>query len=155
MYAPDLASVATPIGLVVIEGDHAVIHRLRLMAVGVPPIGRAPAVLETATQIEAYFAGRLRAFDLPLAPAATPRGNVLRQAIVDVGYGKTTNYGGLAMLTGSSARALGQACARNPFPIVVPCHRVLTAGGALGPYSAGEGPATKRWLLRFEGALLV
>ena len=94
-------------------------------------------------------------FDLPLAPAATMRGEVLRQAMVNIGFGDTASYGELAARIGSSARALGQACARNPFPIVVPCHRVLQAGGVLGSYSAGEGPVTKRWLLRHEGVGLL
>ena len=67
------------------------------------------------------------------------------------------SYGALAQETGSAARAIGQACARNPFPILVPCHRVLGAGGVLGAYSAGEGPHTKSRLLdleRHQGVLL-
>ena len=59
-------------------------------------------------------------------------------------------YGAIARMIGSSPRAVGQACRRNPFPIVVPCHRVVGAGGAIGYYSAGEGVATKRWLLAHE-----
>lgn len=149
-YAPDLASIATPIGLVTIEGDDQEVTRIRLTGPGDAVAGGAPAVREAGTQIAAFFAGRLQRFDLPLAPAATPRGGVLRQAMIDIGYGTTSTYGALAKATGSGARALGQACARNPFPIVVPCHRVLQAGGVLGPYSAGEGPATKRWLLDLE-----
>ena len=150
MYAPDTAAIATPIGLVLIEGDGEQVTRIRLGTAGETQAGSAAAVREAAAQITGYFAGRLRAFDLPLARAATPRGAVLRQAMVDVGYGDTASYGELAARIGSSARALGQACARNPFPLVVPCHRVLQAGGVLGPYSAGEGPVTKRWLLAFE-----
>lgn len=152
MYAPDTAALATPIGLVVIQGDDAVVRSIRVHAAGEEQAAVAPAVSEAAAQIRAYFVGRLRDFALPLAPAATPRGAVLRQAMVDIGYGETASYGELAQRVGSSARALGQACARNPFPLVVPCHRVLQAGGVLGPYSAGEGPVTKRWLLDFEGA---
>ena len=81
----------------------------------------------------------------------------LRQAIVDIAYGTTASYGALAKAIGSSPRAIGQACARNPFPIIVPCHRILGAGGALGAYSAGEGPITKSRLLdheRPQGGLL-
>lgn len=151
MYALDTAAVATPIGLVVIDGDDAVVRAVRILLEGSAEHGRHAAIREAAAQLEAYFAGRLRVFDLPLAPAATPRGEALRQAMVDIGFGETASYGQLAARIGSSARALGQACARNPFPIVVPCHRVLQAGGRLGPYSAGEGPETKRWLLRHEG----
>lgn len=149
-YAPDLASIATPIGLVTIEGDGHHVRRIRLTGPGEAMTCAAPAVREAAAQIAAFFAGRLQRFDLPLAPAATPRGGVLRQAMINIGYGTTSSYGALARATGSSARALGQACARNPFPILVPCHRVLHAGGVLGPYSAGDGPGTKRWLLDLE-----
>lgn len=150
MYAPETAAVATPIGLVVIEGDDVTITRIRLAPLGSTQASRSPALQAAAEQLSAWFGGRLRHFDLPLAPAATPRGAVLRQAIVAVGYGDTAGYGELALAVGSSARAVGQACARNPFPLVVPCHRVLQAGGVLGPYSAGDGPSTKRWLLAFE-----
>lgn len=155
MYAPDIARVATPIGLVVIEGDADRLTRIAIAQDGVPASGAAAAVREAAAQVAAYLAGRLRVFDLPLAAAATPRGAVLRTAIVGVRFGETAGYGALAQAAGSSARALGQACARNPFPLIVPCHRVLPAGGGLGPYSAGKGPETKRWLLAFEGARLL
>jgi methylated-DNA-[protein]-cysteine S-methyltransferase len=152
MYAPDTTTIATPIGAVTIQGADDVVHSIHLTGAGELRAGQAAAVREAAAQLTAYFAGRLRAFDLPLAAAASPRGAVLREAIVAIGYGDTASYGAIARQIGSSARALGQACARNPFPLVVPCHRVLQAGGVLGPYSAGEGPVTKRWLLAFEGA---
>jgi methylated-DNA-[protein]-cysteine S-methyltransferase len=101
---------------------------------------------------EAYVAGELTVFDLPLVPAASDRGPELRAAICSIIYGETASYGDLAARTGASARAVGQACASNPFPIIVPCHRVLPTGGALGFYSAGDGPATKAWLLKHEHA---
>ena len=150
MYWPDTASLATPIGTVVIEGDDERIYGIRLGPASPPQEGSGQATREAAAQIAAYFSGNLRAFDLPLAPAISPRGEALRQAIVAIQHGETASYGELAQVIGSGARALGQACARNPFPLVVPCHRVLRAGGVLGPYSAGEGPATKRWLLDHE-----
>jgi methylated-DNA-[protein]-cysteine S-methyltransferase len=150
MYALDHAAIATPIGLIRIEGDDAQIHRIVLEPSGPTRDGAGAAVRLAAEQLAAYFAGRLRTFDLPVTAARTPRGEVLRAAIIGVGHGQTASYGELATLTRSSARALGQACARNPFPLVVPCHRVLQSGGVLGPYSAGDGPATKRWLLDFE-----
>ncbi len=74
----------------------------------------------------------------------------MREGLIAVGYGETVSYGELAKRLDSGPRAIGQLCARNPFPIVVPCHRVLGAGGALGSYSAGDGPATKQWLLDHE-----
>jgi methylated-DNA-[protein]-cysteine S-methyltransferase len=109
-----------------------------------------PAVLAAAEQLEAWFDGALTTFDLALAPARTPRGEVLRAGLVNVGYGSTTTYGALATTLGSSSRAIGQLCARNPFPIVIPCHRVLASGGGADRYSAGAGPITKQWLIAFE-----
>lgn len=150
MYARDFARLATPIGLVEVTGTETLIERIRIGVDGPPTSATAAAVVTALEQLNAFFAGERRCFDLPLAPAATPRGGALRDAIVAIGYGRTLSYGEVARQIASSARAVGQACARNPFPLVVPCHRVLVAGGALGPYSAGDGPVTKRWLLDHE-----
>ena len=149
MYAREQGGIATPIGPVtlVAEGDCLTAVRIG----GDRPASPTASVLVAACrQFEEWFAGERQDFDLPLARAATPRGQALRDAMVAVGYGDTISYGGLARNAGSSARAIGQACARNPFPIIVPCHRVLAAGGVLGAYSAGDGPETKSWLLRHE-----
>lgn len=89
-------------------------------------------------------------FDLPLADPITPRGAAHREAIAAIPYGETASYGALAHMLGSSPRAVGQACRRNPLPILIPCHRVIGAGGAIGHYSGGEGIATKLWLLDHE-----
>lgn len=105
---------------------------------------------EAKAQLSAYFAGRLSQFDLPLAPSATPRGNAHRDAIAAIGFGDRASYGAIARQLGSSPRAVGQACRRNPFPIIIPCHRVIGGGGATGHYSGGEGIATKLWLLDHE-----
>jgi methylated-DNA-[protein]-cysteine S-methyltransferase len=105
---------------------------------------------DAARQFSAYFAGTLHDFDLPLAPAATPFQRRVRAAMRAIPYGETRSYGDLARDLGSAARAVGQACGRNPLPIIVPCHRVLAAGGALGGFSAGDGVATKVQILNFE-----
>lgn len=150
-YARAVAMIATPIGPVQIAAEGDALTGIR--------IGREaasdaddPLLREAQAQLGAYFAGRLTVFDLPLAPSESDRGTVLRDAICGIGYGETATYGDLAALTGASARAVGQACASNPFPIIVPCHRVLGAGGALSYYSAGDGPETKIWLLKHERA---
>jgi methylated-DNA-[protein]-cysteine S-methyltransferase len=106
-------------------------------------------------QLDAYFAGKLREFNLALAP----RGSVLEQSVwrlmTEIPYGETRSYGELARALAAAPRTIGQACGRNPLPILIPCHRVLAAGGALGGYSGGAGVETKRRLLMLEGALLV
>lgn len=150
MYARDEALIATPVGPIRITGDEMALSGVWIGAHG--PISRATAAaVRTATeQFEQWFAGERETFDLPLAAAATDRGMVLRGGLIAVPYGETLSYGALARRLGSSARAIGQLCARNPFPIIVPCHRVLADGGKLGSYSAGDGPATKIWLLEHE-----
>jgi methylated-DNA-[protein]-cysteine S-methyltransferase len=149
MYARDQALIATPIGPIRIDGG-ARVTSIRICAEGPPSRGSADAVRAAAEQLEQWLAGDRRDFDLDLEPAATPRGEELRAGLVAIGYGETLSYGALARILGSAPRAIGQLCARNPFPIVVPCHRVLGSGGALGHYSGGEGPKTKSWLLDHE-----
>lgn len=107
-------------------------------------------LLEAADWLRAYFAGRRpdpRA--LPLAPASTPFAASLREALLSLPFGRTLSYGALAALLASSPRAVGSAVGRNPFAILVPCHRVLGAGGKLTGYAWGL--ARKRALLDFEG----
>jgi methylated-DNA-[protein]-cysteine S-methyltransferase len=108
-----------------------------------------PVLAETIAQLDAWFTGRLRDFDLPLAPTESPEGATLRAAIASIPYGKTMTYGDLAATCGSVARAVGQACKTNPFPLIIPCHRVTSAAGP-EYYSGGNGPRTKSWLLDFE-----
>ncbi|MFD1610219.1 methylated-DNA--[protein]-cysteine S-methyltransferase [Sphingomonas tabacisoli] len=150
-YARASAMIATPIGPIRVEAEGDVLTGIRIGRGGPSDSGH-PAVDEAVAQLSAYFDGRLTRFDLPLAPLPSDRGPELRDAICGIGYGETATYGDLAARTGASARAVGQACATNPFPIVVPCHRVLGAGGTLSYYSAGDGPDTKIWLLKHERA---
>jgi methylated-DNA-[protein]-cysteine S-methyltransferase len=116
--------------------------------------GNGSALLvETARQIEAYFAGKLIKFDLPLRPAGSDFELSVWAAMQDIPYGETRRYGDLAAATHSAARAVGRACGRNPIPIVIPCHRVLGKGW-LGGYSGAGGVETKKALLTLEGALV-
>jgi methylated-DNA-[protein]-cysteine S-methyltransferase len=149
-YARAAATIATPIGPVRIEAEGDALTGIRIGQGGED--ADTPLLREAGAQLAAYFAGELTAFHLPLAPAATAEAEAQRAAIAAIGYGETRTYGELAEACGSSARAMGQACASNPFPILIPCHRVLPTGGALGYYSAGDGPATKAWLLKHEHA---
>jgi methylated-DNA-[protein]-cysteine S-methyltransferase len=141
--------IETKIGPVLIESDGEAITRIRIGEGCNAQDASHPLLDEAAAQIRAYFAGERETFDLPLAPATSPRGQALRDAIAGIGYGRTMSYGALALVAGSGPRAIGQACARNPFPIVIPCHRV-TAGNGLGAYSGGNGIVTKRKLIAHE-----
>ena len=104
MYARDAASIATPIGLVRVTGSADRIDAIEILATGDAVASDAPAIRDAIQQLEAYFAGRLTAFDLPLAPSPTERGAILRQGIVDIAYGETASYGALAKAIGSSPR---------------------------------------------------
>ncbi|WP_331709994.1 methylated-DNA--[protein]-cysteine S-methyltransferase [Sphingomonas sp. CCH9-E2] len=142
--------IATPIGPVRIDGDENSVLRVTMGAQGQRYAGRSAPVRAAAEQLLAYFAGDLKEFDLPLPPMASPRGGELRDGLIALRYGETASYGELARRLRSGPRAIGQLCARNPLPVIIPCHRVTAAGGALGSYSAGDGPATKSWLLDHE-----
>ena len=121
---------------------------------GWPPESEdAPApVLERARdQLDAYFEGRLKEFDLPLAPMGTAFQKKVWQAMSRIPFGATRTYGDLADELGTSPRALGGACGRNPIPIIIPCHRILGSNGGLGGYSGMDGTESKAFLLRLEG----
>lgn len=112
------------------------------------------ALAEARRQLEAWFEGRLRAFDLPLAPRGTPFQQRVWEEIRRIPFGATRSYGELARLLGrpSAARAVGGATGRNPLSIVVPCHRVVGSQGTLVGY--GGGLERKRFLLELEGILV-
>jgi methylated-DNA-[protein]-cysteine S-methyltransferase len=112
---------------------------------------------EVATELDEYFAGHRRVFTMPidLSSVEAPfRRTVLETLYREVGFGETITYGELAALAGRprAARAVGSAMATNPIPIVVPCHRVLAAGGHLGGY--GGALCMKRGLLGLEGVCI-
>jgi methylated-DNA-[protein]-cysteine S-methyltransferase len=104
-------------------------------------------------QLDEYFDGRRRTFDLPLDWSLTRgfRSTVLHQ-LPSIGYGTTASYAAVAGLAGSpkAMRAVGTACATNPLPVVIPCHRVVRSDGTMGDYRGG--PAAKRALLDMEAA---
>ena len=120
-----------------------------------PPDPAAPRWLrEAADRVRRHLTGApVRYDDLPLAPATGPFEARVREALQAVPWGQTITYGALAAQTGApgAARAVGGAMARNPLPLVVPCHRVIPTGGSLGGFSAPGGTATKFTLLHLEG----
>lgn len=100
-------------------------------------------------QLRDYLAGDRRAFDLTVAYPAGTRGDVLR-VVSDVPYGETRPYAAIAADLGTAPVVVGTACAHNPVPVVVPCHRVVGSDGSLRGYAASDGVATKRRLLALE-----
>lgn len=151
-----LLLAATPRGLVRVayasEGHDAVLARLADRVS--PRVLRAPARLDAAArELDEYFAGRRRRFDLAL-DLGLLRGfrRTVLMHLRDIAYGATESYSAVAAAAGSPAavRAVGTACATNPLPVVVPCHRVVRSDGSVGRYVGGS--AAKRALLALEAA---
>ncbi|MFN3883594.1 MAG: methylated-DNA--[protein]-cysteine S-methyltransferase [Rhodocyclaceae bacterium] len=118
---------------------------------------QTPLAREAVRQLSAYLKDPLFAFSLPLAPAGTAFQRRAWAGIAAIPAGSTLTYGELARSIGSSARAVGQACGANPYPLVIPCHRIIAAGGALGGFDHRRGGfllEVKRWLLAHEGVRL-
>ena len=150
----DLLLAATEQGLVrvafAVEGHDTVLARLA-EAIS-PRILAAPARLDAAArEVDEYFAGRRTRFELALdyRLANGFRRDVIMR-LADIGYGRTASYAAVAAAAGNpkAVRAVGTACARNPLPIVLPCHRVVRSDGGTGGYRGG--PAAKRTLLGLE-----
>jgi methylated-DNA-[protein]-cysteine S-methyltransferase len=151
-----LLLAATVTGLVRVayerEGFEAVLESL---------VGKvSPRLLKSGTrldpasrQLEEYFAGRRRRFDLPLDLAlSTGFQRTVLTYLPGIDYGQTASYGAVAAAVSNpkAVRAVGTACATNPLPLVIPCHRVVRSDGAIGEYLGGT--ATKRQLLDLEAA---
>ncbi|WCP15158.1 Methylated-DNA--protein-cysteine methyltransferase [Sphingobium sp. AntQ-1] len=143
-----LTLVASDTGLVAILWEDDDPARVRLDA-------RAersdhPILKTAAAQLADYFAGRLRAFTVPLDFRGTPFQQTIWAALRDIPFGETRSYGDIARAVGrpTASRAVGAANGRNPISIIAPCHRVVGANGALTGFAGGM--ETKRWLLDFE-----
>lgn len=151
-----LLLAATDVGLVRVAyrtEDHDTVLQTLSDRVS-PRILHAPARLDvTARQLEEYFAGTRRTFDVPLDWQLTAgfRATVLHR-LPDIGYGHTASYAAVAALAGNpkAVRAVGTACATNPLPVVVPCHRVVRSDGSMGGYLGGVD--AKHTLLTMEAA---
>ncbi|HJZ13819.1 MAG TPA: methylated-DNA--[protein]-cysteine S-methyltransferase [Acidobacteriota bacterium] len=102
-------------------------------------------------EVTDYVDGKLKKFTVKVAPTGTPWFVKVWNEMARIPFGKSVTYGDLAKSTGKpkAPRAIGQACGRNPIPIIIPCHRVLASNGKLGGF--GYGLDEKRWLLKHEG----
>lgn len=154
------AALDTPVGRIVVVADAVSVRRLSWSAVEpTVPEPVSGSVLERAmSQLDEYFAGRRRDFDVPVDLAALePATRRVLLTLQEIPYGRAVTYGELAALSGTGlpARAIGSVMGANPVPILIGCHRVL-AGDGLGGYSGGppgQGLETKRWLLEHEEIL--
>jgi methylated-DNA-[protein]-cysteine S-methyltransferase len=161
---PDVAwaTLRTPVGPISLSGTDQGVTSIKFgtaPAKLVPPGAQAELLAAAGAQLAEYFSGQRQTFEVPLDWSALS--DLQRQVLVtlydSVPFGKTVTYGDLARRSGVEdaghdlpARTIGQVMGSNPYPVIVPCHRVVAADG-LGGYSGGTGIEIKRWLLIFEG----
>jgi methylated-DNA-[protein]-cysteine S-methyltransferase len=143
-----IAEIETWLGrLSIVENDGAITH---IHWNGTPSQEETPLLKEAGKQIRAYLDGQLKNFDLPLAPKGEELHQGVFKAMLAIPYGETRTYGDLAKELNTYGQPVGQACGANPIPIIIPCHRILSANG-LGGFSGAGGTETKIALLKLEG----
>ena len=153
MAGPCIFSFITLIGTVSITEDgEGGITGVYLPSSNLPSMeeGETDALLEAADQLNEYFSGKRKRFDLPLSYGGSEFRTSVLDALRRIPYGETRTYAEVAEEVGSprAYRAVGTACAENPLPILIPCHRVVPSSGGVGSYAGGS--ALKRRLLDFE-----
>ena len=147
--------VDTPIGPLGLTASDAALQGVMFDGRRLRVEASSPVLDEAARQLDAYFAGELMVFDLPLELNGSEFNRRCWLALASIPYGQTVSYGEQARRLGlghDAARAVGAANGRNPLPLVLPCHRVIGADGSLTGF--GGGLDVKRFLLEHEGALL-
>jgi methylated-DNA-[protein]-cysteine S-methyltransferase len=157
------SQVESPVGLLILKSDGETLTGIYMAGTYMDAPSQLPPELnrwvldpsaeplqKTARQLEEYFKGERRAFDLPLRLDGTEFQRRAWRNLMEIGYGETRSYGEQARRIGNpnASRAVGLANGRNPIPIVVPCHRVIGANGSLTGF--GGGIERKRWLLAHE-----
>jgi methylated-DNA-[protein]-cysteine S-methyltransferase len=153
------ARVRTPFATLGIEATDAHVTGIRFLSPSVPALmpKRNSIAHLACVQIQAYLDEPSFLFDLPLRFSGTRHRLAVWEAMQAIPAGKTRTYGDIAGSLRSSARAVGGACGANPIPVVIPCHRVIGAGGSIGGFMGAKAEGfelgIKRWLLEHEGAL--
>ncbi len=153
-------TLESPIGELLLVGNDRALHRLHMQSAPRPAAidprwePSAKPFADVALQLDEYFAGARKEFDVPLALEGNPFEVEVWRELCEIPYGETISYGELARRVGDpgAARAVGVANARNPIAVIVPCHRVIGADGSLTGY--GGGLERKRLLLDLESGVL-
>lgn len=146
-------SLKTPVGELTLFADNDALIALSWgQGMDAPRSTKSTVLNQAAALLKDYFKTGAADFStLKINPSGTPFQKRAWTALRKIKSGKTRSYGQLAATLKGGARAMGGACAANPLPIIVPCHRVLAKDGKVGNYSGGEGAKTKDFLLRLEG----
>ena len=145
--------IQSPVGPLTLTGTEDALTRLSFGGGQAGAGSPSPALELAARELEEYFAGVRRDFTVPLAPVGTAFQLAVWSALREIPYGATASYRDIAVRLGKpgGAVAVGQANSRNPIPIIIPCHRIIGAGGQLVGYTGGL--EIKRFLLRLEERL--
>ncbi|OYY92329.1 MAG: hypothetical protein B7Y41_16425 [Hydrogenophilales bacterium 28-61-23] len=151
------AVLPAPFGAMGVRIQQDALVGLDFLPPGTPCRTSSTALINLVTsQLAAYYANAAHRFDLPIAPVGTPYRLRVWQALSQIPAGQTRSYGEIAHALASGPRAVGQAVGDNPIPIIIPCHRVIAAGGGLGGFMhsrTGYSQDIKRWLLKHEHVL--
>lgn len=145
------ALIESPLGPLMAIADEQVLHRLEFIShCIVPEKGFCFPIEQLKEELKSYFEGTLKEFQTPLAFSGTAFQRKVWKELQNIGFGQTISYRELAQAIEkpTAYRAAAQANGKNPFVIVVPCHRVINSGGGLGGYSCGLD--RKKWLLAHE-----
>jgi methylated-DNA-[protein]-cysteine S-methyltransferase len=146
-----IVNLKTPLGIAEIHGNEAGISKILITGEKSVPSEEIPAELnEAVLQLEAYFKGELKEFNLKLNPEGTPFQKKVWEALQEIPYGETCSYLELSKKLGDvkAIRAVAAANGKNPLWIIIPCHRVIGSDGSLTGYAGGLW--RKKWLLDFE-----
>lgn len=148
-------TIDSPLGPIVLESDGSALTGLTISPTPLPVQNETsdPVLQAASQQLGEYFAGTRQEFSIPLSPRGTPFQEKVWAALQSIPFGTTTSYQKLGENAGvgTAPRAVGGAVGANPLPIVIPCHRVLSANSTLTGYSGGAGIPTKVLLLDLEG----
>ena len=144
-------TINTPVGYLELTSNETALISVSFVNAFNDPSEKLPAILlETKSQLNEYFNGKRKKFNLKLAPGGTDFQQKVWNEVLKVNFGETASYLAIAKATGSekNTRAVGLANGKNPIPIIIPCHRIIGTNGKLTGYAGGIDK--KRWLLKHE-----
>ena len=141
----------SPIGVLELKATESALVELIISSKESVTNSASNSIIQDAIeQLTEYFAGKRKTFSIPLAPSGTPFQQQVWTQLQNIPYGKTISYAQLAQMVDSpkACRAVGSANGKNPIPVIIPCHRVITSNGGLGGFAYGLD--MKKWLLELE-----
>ena len=149
----NFGSIRTPIGIIRIvekDGQISLLEWSKKVEKAYSPL-----IISTLLKIKKYFDKKTNINSVPKRINLTPLQIKILETVSHIPFGKTISYGAIAKKLNTNPRIVGQACSKNPLPLIIPCHRVITSQNKIGGYSCGNGLETKLWLLKHENTKLI